>query len=120
MLGQLVEKGQVKPDPGKLEVIKLLYPHTSTKQVISFLVLIGFYRRFIKNFAKISKPLVALLSKDAKWTWEEDQQQAFERLKQALINAGSLHLPQQEGKFRIYTDYSADAVSAILYQVQRV
>ncbi len=64
--------------------------------------------------------MVALLSKDAKWIWKEDQQQAFEKLKQALINAGSLHLPQQEGKFRIYTDYSADAVSAILHQVQRV
>ncbi len=81
--------------------------------------MIGFYRRFIKGFAKISKPLVALLSKNATWEWKEVQQEAFEKLKQALLDAGSLYLPQPKGKFRIYTDFSADAVSAILHQEQR-
>ncbi len=68
----------------------------------------------------MSKPLVALLSKNAAWEWKEAQQEAFEKLKQALLDASSLYLPQPKGKFRIYTDFSADAVSAILHQEQRI
>lgn len=120
MLGHIIEDGQVKPVPGKLEAIRKLEPPTSTKQVKSFLGLIGFYRRFICNFAKISKPMVALLSKNAKWEWKAPQQEAFEKLKQALLDAGSLYLPQLGGKYRIYTDFSADAVGAILHQGQKI
>ena len=61
LLGHLVEEGQVKPVPGKLEAIQKLTPPTSAKQVKSFLGLVGFYRRFVKGFAKLSAPLVGLL-----------------------------------------------------------
>jgi hypothetical protein len=106
--------------PGKVEAIKKLAAPTSVKQIKSFLGLVGFYRRFIKNFAKISAPLVALLSKDAEWKWEAPQQLAFEGLKQALLDAGGLYLPVTGRKYRIYTDFSAQAVSAKLHQEQVV
>ena len=81
MLGHIVENGQVKPVPGKMEAIRKLTPPTTTKQIKSFLGLLGFYRRFIKDFAKIFSPLVALLSKEATWEWGTKQQLAFEGLK---------------------------------------
>jgi hypothetical protein len=73
ILGHLVEEGKVKPVPGKLEAIQKLRPPTSAKQVKSFLGLVGFYRRFVKGFAKISAPLVRLLSKEAIFEWKESQ-----------------------------------------------
>ena len=73
MLGHIVEDGQVKPVPGKMEAIKKLTPPTSAKQIKSFLGLLGFYRCFIKNFAKIFYPLVALLSKETTWKLGEEQ-----------------------------------------------
>ena len=73
MLGYIVDDGQVKPVPGNMETIKKLTPPTSAKQIKSFLGLLGFYTRFIRNFAKISSPLVALLSKEATWKWGEEQ-----------------------------------------------
>jgi hypothetical protein len=106
----------VKPVPGKLDAISKLAAPTSVKQIKSFLGLVGFYRRFIKNFAKISSPLVALLSKEAEWKWDSPQLQAFKNLKQALLEAGGLYLPVPGRKFRIYTDFSSEAVSAILHQ----
>ena len=115
MLGHLVENGQIKPVPGKLDAIRKLAAPTSVKQIKSFLGLIGFYRRFIKDFSKLAAPMIRLLSKDSPWKWEEDQQKSFEGLKQALLSASSLFLPQSKGKYRIYTDFSADAVSAILH-----
>jgi hypothetical protein len=106
----------VKPVPGKLDAISKLAAPTSVKQIKSFLGLVGFYRRFIKNFAKISSPLVGLLSKEVEWKWDSPQVQAFRNLKQALLDAGGLYLPVPGKKFRIYTDFSSEAVSAILHQ----
>lgn len=68
----------------------------------------------------MAAPLISLLSKEAKFTWDEAQQQSFQALKEALIQSTGLYLPAPAGKFRIYTDYSADAISAILHQVQTV
>ena len=73
MLGHIVEDGQVKPVPGKMEAINKLTSPTSAKQNKSFLGLLGFYRRYIKNFAKISSLLVALLSKEATWKCEKEE-----------------------------------------------
>jgi hypothetical protein len=84
----------------------------------SFLGLVGFYRRFVKKFANLAAPLVELLAKSADYTWGDKQQQAFKDLKEALKKSTGLHLPAPQGRFRIYTDYSAAAVSAILHQVQ--
>ncbi len=72
----------------------------------------------MKKFANLAAPLVALLAKDVEFKWGEAEQKSFDALKQALMTSAGLFLPSPEGKFRIYTDYSADAISAILHQVQ--
>ncbi len=78
LLGHLLEDGKVKPVPGKVEAIDKLVAPTNTKQLKSFLGLVGFYRRFIKKFSNIAAPLVELLAKNADYTWGVKQQQAFE------------------------------------------
>lgn len=120
LLGHLVGEGKVKPVPGKLEGVQKLAPPTNVKQVKSFLGLVGFYRRFIKKFANLATPLVSLLAKDVEFKWGPLEQKAFEDLKQALMTSAGLFMPSPTGRFRIYTDYSADAVSAILHQVQEI
>ncbi len=69
----------------------------------------------MKKFANLAAPLVALLSKNVEFKWSKEQQESFESLKQALMTSAGLFLPSPEGKFRIYTDYSAEAISAILH-----
>lgn len=115
LLGHLVEVGKVKPVPGKLEAIQKLTPPKNVKQIKSYLGLVGFYRRFIKKFANLAAPLVKLLSKSAEFKWGKVEQKSFDDLKQALLDSAGLFLPSPTGRFRIYTDYSADVVSAILH-----
>lgn len=120
LLGHLLEDGKVKPVPGKVEAIDKLVPPTNTKQLKSFLGLVGFYRRFVKKFANMAAPLVELLAKTADYKWGPAQQQSFQQLKEALKQSTGLHLPAPQGRFKIYTDYSSAAVSAILHQVQTI
>ncbi len=81
LLGHLLEDGKAKPVPGKVAAIDKLVPPTNTKQLKSFLGLVGFYRRFIKKFSNMAAPLVELLAKSVDYKWGEKQQQAFNQLK---------------------------------------
>ena len=56
-LGHILGKEGIKPVPAKTETIKVMHPPVNPKQVCAFLGLVGYYRKFIKNFAKIAKPL---------------------------------------------------------------
>ena len=73
-------------------IVKLLSP-TTVKGVRQFLGHAGFYRRFIKDFSKLSKPLCELLAKDAKFVWDERCQRSFEQLKQFLTIAPIVRAP---------------------------
>ena len=71
VLGHIIPKKDIEVDKAKLElIIKLPFP-TTIKGVRQFLGHVGFYRRFIKDFSKLSKPLCELLGKDAKFVWDE-------------------------------------------------
>ena len=77
----------IKPVPAKTEAIKAIHPPVNPKQVHAFLGLVGYYRKFIKNFAKIAKPLTMLTRMDVKFEWKETHQCAFMELKDAIIQA---------------------------------
>jgi len=55
------------------------------KDVRKFFGLVNYYRRFIKNFTRVARPMNVLMRKDEKWRWEEAQQKAFDKLKQVFI-----------------------------------
>ena len=75
----------------------------SVKEIRSFLVLAGYYRRFIENFSKIAKPLTSLLEKNAAFIWTDERQMAFDELKKRLTTAPVLTLPDQSKRFTAVT-----------------
>ena len=83
----------------------------------SFLGVAGYYRAFISHFATVATPLFALLKKDSEYVWSSACNVAFEALKAALIVDPVLHVANSTGKFLLYTDWSCEAVSAILHQI---
>ena len=82
----------------------------------SFLGHVGFYRRFIQDFEKVSKPLTTLLCKDKDFIIDEEGKRAFTMLKQALIEAPILQSPNWDLPFEIMCDASDYAVGAVLGQ----
>ncbi|GKC30501.1 reverse transcriptase domain-containing protein [Tanacetum coccineum] len=93
VLGHKISKYGIEVDHTKVEVIaKLPYP-TNVKGVRSFLGHACFYRRFIKDFSKISRPMTQLLIKDAKFTFSEECMKAFDTLKDKLTSAPVIIAP---------------------------
>ena len=87
------------------------------KQVRAFLGLVGYYRKFIKGFAKVAKPLTLLTRQQVKFEWTPDHQTAFEHLKNAIVQAPILHYPNPNKTYIIYIDASDDACRAQLLQI---
>ncbi|XP_039684977.1 uncharacterized protein [Medicago truncatula] len=106
----------IEVDKGKIEIIEKMLPPTSVKEIRSFLGHAGFYRRFIKDFSSITKPLTSLLLKDADFVFDDDCLQAFCRLKEALITAPIIQPPNWSLPFEIMCDASDYAVGAVLGQ----
>ena len=116
VLGHLVSDKGIEVDRAKVEVIEKLSPPTNVKGIRSFLGHTGFYRRFIKDFSKIAKPLTKLLAKDALFVFDNDCLEAFCKLKEALIIAPILQPPDWSLPFKVICNASDYAVGAVLGQ----
>ena len=86
MLGLIIGPDGIKMDPKKVEAITAWPVPTKVKEVQSFLELANFYRRFVDNFSKVTKPLHELTCKDTEWKWTDKCQIAFEKLKGIFIS----------------------------------
>ncbi|XP_019416042.1 PREDICTED: uncharacterized protein LOC109327378 [Lupinus angustifolius] len=106
----------IEVDKAKIEVIKDLPPPLNVKGIRSFLGHAGFYRRFIKDFSKIAKPLSNLLNKDTVFHFDIECANAFETLKQKLISAPVIVAPDWHLDFELMCDASDYAVGAVLGQ----
>ena len=93
VLGHKISSAGIEVDRAKIKIIKKLPPPTTVKGVRGFLGYRGFYRRFIKNFSLIAKPLTQLLVKDAPFIFNDDCSNAFNGLKKALVSALIISLP---------------------------
>nr|GEW36449.1 reverse transcriptase domain-containing protein [Tanacetum cinerariifolium] len=109
------EKG-IKVDKAKIEVISKLPHPTTVKRIRSFLGLAGFYRIFIKDFSKISRPMTHLLEKNASFVFFDDYVQAFQTLKKKLTKAPILIAPNWDQPFELMCDASDFAIEAVLGQ----
>ena len=116
VLGHIVSGKGLEVDKAKAEVIQNLPLPNTVKDLRSFLGHVGFYRRFIQDFAKVSKPLTTLLCKDKDFIIDEEGKRAFKTLKQALIEAPILQIPNWDLPFEIMCDASNYAVGAVLGQ----
>ena len=115
-LGHVVGRDGIRPDPEKIEKVKNFPEPKNISQLRSALGLFSYYRKFIKDFSKIAKPLNNLLKKDELYVWTEKQQRAFDYLKQRLMNAPILTYPNFEKSFILYTDASGSGIGAVLMQ----
>lgn len=115
-LGHLITPEGVKPNPEKVSCIQNFPQPKNPKEIKSFLGLAGYYRRFISNFAKLSKPLTRLLQKDVPFIFNQDCLDSFEELKNSLTSNPILIYPNFEEPFLLTTDASAFAIGAVLSQ----
>ena len=93
-----------------------MQPPTTPKQVQAFLGLVQYYRKFIKGFTKIAKPLTLLTCQQVKFDWTTLHPTSFLNLKEAVTQAPILHYPDPNKKYIVYTDESDDACGAQLLQ----
>ncbi|KAJ0177013.1 hypothetical protein K1T71_007022 [Dendrolimus kikuchii] len=115
-LGHIIGEDGVKPNPDKIKAVTNYPIPQSPKDIKSFLGLVSYYRRFIPDFAKLAKPLTSLLKKDVLFIWQNEQQLAFESLKNKLVTAPILAYPDFTQPFILTCDASNHAISAILSQ----
>jgi hypothetical protein len=93
VLGHVISKRGIEVDKAKVEEVEKLPPPTDIKSLRSFLGHVGFYRRFIKDFSKIKKPLTNLLRKDVSFDFDEKCLVAFRTIKRALITMPIIQPP---------------------------
>ena len=114
VLGHVISSKEIEVDTAKIDIIsKLPYP-TNVNKIRQFLGHAGFYRRFIKDFAKIAKPLYKLLEKDAQFIWKEECHKSFEELKSHLTTAPIIRAPNWQLPFEVMCDASDLAIGAVI------
>jgi len=116
-LGMIIEEGKISMDPTKLKGIRDWPVPKTVKQVRSFLGFGNFYRRFIRRYSDIVKPLNTLLQKNKGFIWNEEVQKSFETLKQKFTEEPVLMMPDTSKPFQIESDASKYASGAVLTQL---
>ena len=117
-LGHIVGSNGVSPLPDKVKAIQDFPQPTNAKQLRSFLGCIGFYRRFLPNFATIASPLYTLTEKNRAFVWKDQHQQAFDTLKKRMVHDIVLKFPDFRREFCVTTDASGIGLGAILSQTE--
>ena len=115
-LGHIVSKDGLRVNPENTDKIRNCKSPTNVKQVRSALGMMGYYRKFVKDYAKIAQPLNDLLKKDTKFNWTEDCELAFNVLKTKLIEAPILRYPQFDKEFVLAVDSSQYSIGYVLSQ----
>ncbi|GJR52681.1 putative reverse transcriptase domain-containing protein [Tanacetum coccineum] len=107
-------------DPAKIEFIKDCASPKSPTEIRQFLGFVGYYRRFIKGFLKIAKPMTKLTQKKVKFEWGNKQETAFQLLKQKLCSAPILALLEGSEDLIVYCDASIKSLGDVLMQREKV
>ena len=115
-LSLMILKKGVSVDPAKIEVVSKWESPKNVAKERSFLDLAGYYRRFVKDFSKIAKPLTCLMRKENRFVWSAECEEAFQVLKKCLTKALVLALPDGNENFEVYTDASKKGLGCVLQQ----
>nr|GFC00843.1 putative reverse transcriptase domain-containing protein [Tanacetum cinerariifolium]GFC08891.1 putative reverse transcriptase domain-containing protein [Tanacetum cinerariifolium] len=119
-LGHIINNQGLHVDPAKIEAVKNWASLTTPTEILQFLGLVDYYQRFIKDFSKIAKSLTELTQKNKKYILGEDQETAFQLLKQKLCEAPILALPEGNDNFFVYCDASNQGLGEVLMQREKV
>ncbi|GJT82876.1 reverse transcriptase domain-containing protein [Tanacetum coccineum] len=115
-LGHVINGDGIHVDPSKIKAVKNWEAPRTLSEVCSFLGLTGYYRRFIENYSKIAKSLTILTQKNKTFNWGEEQERAFQTLKDKLCNAPVLALLDGPEDFVVYCDASGLGLGCVLMQ----
>ncbi|KAL4038615.1 hypothetical protein IC575_002237 [Cucumis melo] len=119
-LGHVVSSEGVSVDPAKIEAVTN-WPRPSTvSEIRSFLGLAGYYGRFVEDFSRIASPLTQLTRKGTPFVWSPACERSFQELKQKLVTAPVLTVPDGSGNFVIYSDASKKGLGCVLMQQGKV
>ena len=116
VLGHMISAAGLEVNQAKVSIIRNLIPPTTVKGIRSFLEHAGFYRRFIRDFSKIARPLCRLLEKDTKFNFDESCHNSFEEIKFRLVKALIMEKPDWNREFEIMCDVSDFAMGVVLGQ----
>ena len=113
-LGSVIKHGHIHPDPSKVEAIRQLPAPVKVKQLLSFLGAVSFHRKHIPHFSTITACLFDLIKPSVAFEWKEEHQKAFETIKDKLLEAPGLALPDMTRPFTLTTDASGVGVGVTL------
>ena len=114
--GHILSPKGICPLPSKTQAIQKMHPPTTPKQVHAFLGLVGYYRKFIKDFAKMAKLLTLFTRQQVRFEWTPAHQEAFMKLRDSIIQALILWYPNPSKRYIAYTHPSDDACRVQLTQ----
>ena len=119
-LGHIVNNQDISVDSEKVEAV-LEWPRpTNVTEIQSFLGLAGYYRRFVEGFSRLAAPLTRLTKKNEKFVWSEQCDESFKWLKEKLVSAPVLALPESGKEFTVYSDASIQGLGCVLMQEGQV
>lgn len=116
-LGHLISENTLKPDPAKIQGIANAIAPKNKHTLLSFCAAANYLRAFIPKFSELMEPLTNLTGKYIKFVWKDEHQQAFEEIKNSILNACYLAMPNWNKPFIIFTDASDVAVAATMAQL---
>jgi len=116
-LSHMVSADGIQPQPDKLAAIRDWPTPHCLRHVSAFYDLVSYYRKFVRDFARIAEPLSRLTKKSTPFTWTEETQISFDDLKQALFDVDTLSYPSPSIPCILHSDASDLAVGAVLSQV---
>ena len=117
-LGHIVSGRGAACDPAKIAAVDNWVAPSNLKQLRTFVGTVAYYKRFIKDFAKICKPLYELTQAGVKFVWTKQREDAFEALKDRLVSAPIMAYPTPGTKYIVDTDSSGYAIVSVLSQIQ--
>ncbi|XP_057529846.1 uncharacterized mitochondrial protein AtMg00860-like [Amaranthus tricolor] len=105
-------------DPAKIEAVRNWPKPKNVTEIRSFLGLAGYYRRFVKDFLKITRPMTNLMKKDKKFEWTKECEGAFQTLKERLTTAPISTLPDSTSEYLVYSDASKIELADIVFALK--
>ena len=115
-LGHLIDQHGIHPNPDKVTALRNLAPTSNRQQLMQFLGLADWFKRFIPNLAQMSSTLYPLVSKQATWKWTSQEQTAFDQIKTALTSDSCVKFPDFPKTFILVCDASDKQIGAVLLQ----